>query len=150
MANSNVSPTSTTSTLSFVPRIVMMATYTQYTQMPITFTSFSFIQTDRQTLNTTSTQTKTFQTTQATQTSPQQNSQAIQTDHMLNEILPLDSSDSSTSTDVLMKWLCQSTGLTQTEREKVIKTTILITSLPPNKERKFFARSTKLFKTFGQ
>ena len=36
-----------------------------------------------------------------THTSPQQNSQAIQTDHMLNEILPLDSTDSSTSTDVL-------------------------------------------------
>ena len=36
-----------------------------------------------------------------TQTSPQQNSQAVQTDHMLNEISPLDSTDSSTSTDVL-------------------------------------------------
>ena len=101
MANNNVSPTSTTSSPSFVPRIVMMATYTQYTQTPIILATSTSIQTDRQTLNTTLTQTKTFQTTQASQTSPRQNPQAIQTDHMLNEILPLDSTDSSTSTDIL-------------------------------------------------
>ena len=101
MANNNISPTSTTSSPSFVPRIVIMATYPQYTQTPITSATSTLIQTDRQTLNTTSTQTKTFQSTQATQTSPQQNSQAIQTDHMLNETFPLDSTDSSTSTDIL-------------------------------------------------
>ena len=101
MANNNISPTLTTSTPSFVPRIVMMATYTQYTQMPIILATSTSIQTDRQTLNTTSTQTKTFQTTRVTQTSPQQNSQAVQIDHMLNETLPLDSTDSSTSTDIL-------------------------------------------------
>ena len=101
MANNNVSPTSATSMPSFVPRIVMMATYTQYTQTPIILATSTSIQTDRQTLNTTSTQTKTFQTSQATQTAPKQNSQAVQTDHMLNETLPLGSTDSSTSTDVL-------------------------------------------------
>ena len=85
----------------FVPRIVMIATYTQYTQMPIILSTSSFIQTDRQTLNNTSTQTKSFQTTQVTQTSPPRNSQAVQTDHMLNDTLPLDSTESSTSTDVL-------------------------------------------------
>ena len=87
--------------LLLVPRIVMMPTYTQYTQMPITLATSTSIQIDRQTFYTTATQTKTFQTTQVTQTSPQQNSQVIQTDHMLNEILSLDSTDSSTSTDVL-------------------------------------------------
>ena len=64
MANNNVSSSSITSMSTFVPRIVMMATYTQYTQMAIIL-STSSIQTDRQTLNNTSTQTKTFQTTWA-------------------------------------------------------------------------------------
>ena len=36
-----------------------------------------------------------------TQTFPQRNSQAVQTDHILNDTLPLDSTDSSTSTFVL-------------------------------------------------
>ena len=36
-----------------------------------------------------------------TQTFPQQSSQAIQTDHRLNETFTLDSTNSSTSTDVL-------------------------------------------------
>ena len=101
MANNNVSPTSTTSTPSFVPRIVMMATYTQYTQIPLTLATSTSIQTDRQMLKTTSTQTKTIQSTQTTQTSPNQNSHAVKADHMLNENFPLDSSNSSTSTDVL-------------------------------------------------
>ena len=68
--------------------------------MPIIISTSSSIQTDTQTLNNISTQTKTFQTTQVTQTSPSQNSRAVQTDHMLNDTLPLDSTDSSTSTDV--------------------------------------------------
>ena len=97
----------------FVPRIVNIPTYIQHTQMPIIISTSSSVQTDTQTLNNTSPQTKTFQTTQATQTSPLQNSKAIQTDHMLNDkkavqtdhmlndTLPLDSTDSSTSTDVL-------------------------------------------------
>ena len=34
-----------------------------------------------------------------------------------------------------MKWLCQSTSLTQTKREKLIKTTNLITSHPSTKQR---------------
>ena len=98
MANNNIS---TTSMPSFVPRIVMMATYMQYTQTPINIATSASIQTDRQTLNTISTQTKTFQITQVTQTFPQQNSQGVQTYYMLNEILPLNSTDSSTSTDLL-------------------------------------------------
>ena len=101
MANNNVSGSSTTSMPTFIPRIVMMVTYTQYTQRPIIQSTPSSIQTDRQTLNNTSTQIKTFQTTRVTQTFPQQNSQAVQTDHMLNDTLPLDLTDSSTSTDVL-------------------------------------------------
>ena len=128
----------------------MMATYIQYTQTPITLATSTPIQTDRQTLNTTSTQTKTFQSTQATQTSPQQNSQAIQTDHMLNEILPLDSTDSSTSTDVLDEAVVSINQSNSNRKRKPIKTTNLITGLPPNKESKFFPRSTKLFRTFGQ
>ena len=98
MANNNISPSSTPS---FVPRIVVVATYTQCTQTPIISATNNSIQTDRSTLNTTATQTKTFQTNQVTQTSPQQNSQAIQTDHRLNETLALYSTDSSTSTDIL-------------------------------------------------
>ena len=101
MANNNVSPTSTTSLPYFVPRIVMMATYTQSTQTPIISATNNSMQTDRSTFNTSATQTKTFQTNQVTQTFPQQNTQAIQTDLRLNENLALDSTDSSTSTDVL-------------------------------------------------
>ena len=101
MANNNISNSSTPLVPTFVPRIVMIATYTQHTQMPIILSTSSSVQTDTQTLNNTSTQTKTFQTTRATQTSPPQNSRAVQTDHMLNDTLPLDSTDSSTSTDVL-------------------------------------------------
>ena len=72
MANNNISPTSTTSIPSFVPRIVMMATYTQCIQTPIILVTNNSIQINRSTLNTTSTQTKSFQTARVTQTSPQQ------------------------------------------------------------------------------
>ena len=98
MANNNVSPTSTTSTTSlpsFVPRIVMMATYTQSTQTPIISANNNSMQTDRSTFNTSATQTKTFQTNQVTQTFLQQNTPAIQTDLGLNENLALDSTNSS-------------------------------------------------------
>ena len=56
---------------------------------------------DRSTLNTSATQTQPFQTNQVTQTFPQQNTQAIQTDLGLNENLTHDSTNSSTSTDIL-------------------------------------------------
>ena len=101
MANSNISAPSTTSVPTFVPRIVMIATYTQQTQMPIIISTSSTVQTDTQTLHNISTQTKTFQTTWATQTSPPQNSRAVQTDHMVNDTSAIDSTDSSTSTDIL-------------------------------------------------
>ena len=99
MANNNVSPTSTTSSPSFVPRIVMMATYTLC--KPIISATNNSIQTDMSTFNTSATQTKTFQTDQVTQNFSQQNTQAIQTDHRLNENLALDSTNSSTSADML-------------------------------------------------
>ena len=100
MANNNVPPTPSTSSPYFVPRIVMMATYTQSTQTPITSTTNNFMQTDMSTFNTSATQTRPFQSNQTTQTYPQHNTQAIQTDLGLNENLTLDSTDSSTSTDV--------------------------------------------------
>ena len=100
MANNNIPPTSSTSLPYFVPRIVMMATYTQSTQTPITSTTNNSMQTDTSTFNTSSTQTRPFQSNQTTQTFPQQNTQAIQTDLGLNENLTLDSTDGSTSTDV--------------------------------------------------
>ena len=90
MANNSISPTSTTSLPFFVPRIVMMATYTQCTQKQIISATNNSIQTDRSTLNTSATQTKPFQTNQMTQTFPQQNTQAIKTDIRLNENLALD------------------------------------------------------------
>ena len=96
MANNNVPPTSTTSLPYFVPRIVMMATYTQTTQTPITLVTNNFMQTDRSTFNTSVTQTQPFQSNQATQTFPQQNTQAIQTDLGLNENLTIASTNSST------------------------------------------------------
>ena len=86
--------------LIFVPRIVMMATYTQSTQTPITSATNNSMQTDTSTFNNSATQTRPFQSNQATQTIPQQNTQAIQTDFGLNENLTLVSTDSSTSTDV--------------------------------------------------
>ena len=100
MANNNVPPTSPTSLPYFVPRIVMMATYTQSTQTAITSATNNSIQTDTSTFNTSATQTRPFQSNQATQTIPQQNTQAIQTDLGLNENLTLVSTNSSTSTDV--------------------------------------------------
>ena len=100
MANNNVPPTSATPLPYFVPRIVMMATYTQSTQTPITSATNNSMQTDTSTFNTSATQTRPFQSNQATQTIPQQNTQAIQTDLGLNENLTLVSTNSSTSTDV--------------------------------------------------
>ena len=100
MANNNVPPTPSTSLPYFVPRIVMIGTYTQSTQTPITSTSNNFMQTDTSTFNTSATQTRPFQSNQTTQTYPQHNTQAIQTDLGLNENLTLDSTDSSTSTDL--------------------------------------------------
>ena len=100
MANNNLSATSTTSAPFFVPRIVMIATYDQSTQTRITSTINNFMQTDTPTLITSATQTRPFQSNQITQTYPQQNTQAIQTDLGLNGNLTLDSTDSSTSTDL--------------------------------------------------
>ena len=100
MANNNLSATSTTSTPFFVPRIVMIATYDQSTQTRITQTINNYIQTDTPTLITSATQTRPFQSNQTTQTCPQQHTQAIQTDLGFNGNLTLDSSDSSSSTDV--------------------------------------------------
>ena len=100
MANNNLSATSTTSAPFFVPRIVMIATYDQSTQTRITSTINNFMQTITPTLITSATQTGPFQSNQITQTYPQQNTQAIQTDLGLNGNLTLDSTDSSTSTDL--------------------------------------------------
>ena len=100
MANNNLSATSTTSAPFFVPRIVMIATYDQSTQTRITSTINNFMQTDTPTLITSATQTRPFQSNQIIQTYPQQNTQAIQTDLGLNGNLTLDSTDSSTSTDL--------------------------------------------------
>ena len=100
MANNNLSPTPTTSAPYFVPRIVIIATYDQSTQTRITSTINRYMQTDTFTLNTSATQTRPFQSNQTTQTYPQQNTQAIQTDLGLNGNLTLDSTDSSTSTDL--------------------------------------------------
>ena len=100
MSNNNLPPTPTTSVPLFVPRIVMIATYSQSTQTRITSTINNYMQTDTFTLNTSATQTRPFQSNQTTQTYPQQNTQAIQTDLGLNGNLTLDSTDSSTSTDV--------------------------------------------------
>ena len=100
MANNNITPTPSTSSPYFVPRIVMIATYTQSTQTPITSTRNNFMQTDTSTFNTSATQTRPFQSNQTTQTYPQHNTQAIQTDLGLNEKLTLDSTNSSTSTDI--------------------------------------------------
>ena len=96
MANNSIPPTPSTSLPYFVPRIVMMATYTQSTQTPITSTVNNFMQTDMSTFNTSATQTRHFQNIQATQTFSQHNTQVIQTDLGLNENLTLD----STSTDL--------------------------------------------------
>ena len=58
MANNNVSTTSTPSVSTFVPRITMIATYTQETQTPVITSTCSTVQTDTQTLHNNSTQTK--------------------------------------------------------------------------------------------
>ena len=65
MANNNVQPTSTTLLPYFVPRIVMMATYTQSTQTPVILATNNSMQTDRSTFNTSASQTQPFQTNQS-------------------------------------------------------------------------------------
>ena len=100
MANNNLHPTLSTSLPYYVPRIVMIATYSQSSQTVTTSTVNNFMQTDTSTFNTSATQTRPFQNTQSTQTFPQQNTQAIQTDIGLNENLTLYSTESSSSTDL--------------------------------------------------
>ena len=100
MANNNVPPTPSTSLPYFVPRIVMIATYSQCTQAATTSTVNNFMQTDTATFNTSATQTRPFQNNQSTQTFPQHNTQAIQTDIELNENLTIYSTESSSSTDL--------------------------------------------------
>ena len=65
MANNNVPPTPSTSLPSFVPRIVMIATYSQCTQTATTSTVNNFMQTDTSTFNTSATQTRPFQNSQS-------------------------------------------------------------------------------------
>ena len=133
MANNNISGSSTPSLPTFVPRIVMLATYTQQTQMPIIISTSSLVQADTQTLNNTSTQTKTIW---ARQNSPPQNSRAVQTDHMLNDTLPIESTDSSTSTDISDKAVVSINQPNSNRKRHTKKIIVLITDLPENKERK--------------
>ena len=135
MANNNISTPSTPPVPTFVPRIVMIATYTQQTQMSIIISTSSTVQTDTQTLHNTSTQTKTFQTTQATQTSPPQNSRAVQTDHMVNDISAIDSTDSSTSTDILDETVV-SINQPNSNRKKKIHKDHSSDNRAPTKQRK--------------
>ena len=135
MANTNLSATSTTSAPFFVPRIVMIATYDQSRQTRITSTINNFMQTDTPILITSATQTRPFQSNEITQTYPQQNTQAIQTDLGLNGNLTLDSTDSSTLTDYMMK-MFQLTTLVQTGRERVLMTTTPLTIHTSNKENR--------------
>ena len=121
MANNHVPNSSPILVPTFVARIVMIATYTQQTQMPITISTSSSIQTDTQTLNNISTQTKMFKTNQATQTFSPQTFKAIQTDHMLNDKLHLDSADSSTSTDVLDEMIVPINQLKSNRKKKIHK-----------------------------
>ena len=100
MANNNLPPTPSTSSPYFVPRIVMIATYSQSTQTATTSTVNNFMQTDTSTFNTSATQTRPFLNNQSTQTFPQQNTQAIQTDIGLNENFTLYSTNSLSSTDI--------------------------------------------------
>ena len=99
----------------------MMPTYTQYTQTPLTVATSTSIQTDRQMFNTTSTQTKTFQTPQVIQTSPNLNTHTVATEHMLNETFPLDSSDTSTLTDVLDEAVVSFNQLNSNRKRKTHK-----------------------------
>ena len=46
MADNNVSTTSTPSVPTFVPRVIMIATYTQLTQTPVITSTSSTVQTD--------------------------------------------------------------------------------------------------------
>ena len=100
VASDNLSATSTTLAPFFVPGVVMIAACDQSAQTGITQTISDYIQTVTPTLITSATQTRPFQSNQITQTYPQQNTQAVQTDFELNGNLTLDSSDSSTSTDL--------------------------------------------------
>ena len=133
MANNNIPCTPYTSLPYFVPRIVMMATYTQSTQTTITSTTNNFMQTDMSTFNASATQTRPFQSNQATQTFPQHNTQAIQTDLGLNGNLTLDSTDSSTSTDVFDETVSIN-NLNSNRKRKSNKTTFSINILTPNKK----------------
>ena len=151
MSNKNLPPTPTTSSPYFVPRIVMIATYSQSTQTRITSTINNYMQTDTFTLYTSATQTRPFQSNQTTQTYPQQNTQAIQTDLGLNGNLTLDSTDSSTSTDVYDENV--SINDSNSNRKRKSHKEWHSTKRSHNKQRKqvtFTQNPTKLFRSFGQ
>ena len=145
MASNNVSTTSTPSVPTFVPRTVMIPTYTQQTQMPIIISTSSTVQTDTQTLHNNLTQTKTFQTTQATQSSPPQNS--TKTDHMTNDTPTIDSTDSSASTEVSDEAVVSVNS--NNSNRYTINIIVLTTESLTNKGSKFSRRSSKLSTTFS-
>ena len=109
------------------------------------------MQTDSSTFNTSTTQTKSFQTNQVTQTFTQQNTQAIQTDLGFNENPTLGSTNSSTSTDVLDETV--SINRSNSNRKRKSLQDHLSNKRFSTKQRKqvsFFPRSANLFRTFGQ
>ena len=150
MSNNNLPPTPTTSVPYSVPRIEMIATYSQSTQTRITSTINNYMQTDTFTLNTSATQTRPFQSNQTTQTYLQQNTQAIQTDLGLNGNLTLDSTDSSTSTDVYDGNVSINNLSSNTKRKSNKDQHSTKRSQTNKKAGNFYPSSTKLFRTFEQ
>ena len=114
MANNNISIASSMPT--FIPSIVMIATW--QTQTPYITSTSATVQTDTQTCHTNSAQTS-QQTSWATQTVPSQSSTAIQTELKTTDISTIDSTDSSTPTEVSNE-MVESTTLTNWNRKRKI------------------------------
>ena len=144
MANNNVSITLTHSVPTFVPRVIMIATYTWQTQTPSITSTSSTVQTDTQTLHNNSTQTKLLE-------------QSKLLHHKVPELFKQNTwwiiLQGLTLLTVLlqqkywMNWLSQPGQLTQIERERYITKTKLLTK----EESRFSTRSTKLSsRTFGR
>ena len=128
MANNNLPPTPSTSLPYFVPRIVMVATYSQNTQTATTSTVNNFMQTDMSTYNTSATQTRPFpRIVNQLKLFHNKILKLFKQTLDLMKILLFTLPKVRLLLTYLMK-LCQLITLIQTGREKVIKITLPINS----------------------
>ena len=77
------------------------------------------------------------------QTCPNQNAHTVQTDHMLNETFPLDSSNSFTSTDVLHEAVVSTDQTNSNKKRKTHKKHISNNCSSPKQRKKISCKINK-------